>query len=125
MTDEEKAMHDYGQMMIKEYEERQRKTQEVLSEVKDIVPNEYYNSIKEWVSDEENGIWGDLVIVDEPLGEWREEGNYGYWETLKGMYIVQYVGYCGDDYSGTLTIKLTNGKFLQASFELQLESNFI
>lgn len=73
------------------------------------------------MEDEENGIWGNLKIVDKPIGEWQNEKNEfeeSYWDILKGMYVNQSCGWTGDDCSGTLEIKLLNGKYLRASFSL-------
>lgn len=115
---EQQAMKEYHELMIQESQERQRQIKETLALVKPLVSNKYYVAITDWIKDEENGIWGKLEIVSKPKGEWQDEGNFDYWAELKGMYVDQYVGYCGDDYSGYLAIKLPNKQYLQACFEL-------
>ena len=112
------AIQDYQNAMIQENQERQDQIKKTLALVKPLVSDKYYVAITDWIKDDENGIWGKLEIVTEPKGEWQDEGNFDYWAELKGMYVDQYVGYCGDDYSGYLAIKLPNKQYLQACFEL-------
>ena len=115
---EQQAMKEYHEIMLQENEERQRQIKETLALVKPLVSDKYYAAIINWIKDEENGIWGKLEIVNKPRGKWQDEGDFDYWSELKGMYVDQYVGYCGDDYSGYLAINLPNKKYLQACFEL-------
>lgn len=118
MTEKE-IKQDYVRMLIDEQNEREAKIKDVLLKVKSIVNTKVYESIIEWVEDEENGIWGDLEIVNSPKGEYQEEYvDDCYWKTLKGMWVDQYVGICGDDFSGYLSVKLCENKYLQASFKL-------
>ena len=113
------AMQDYQNAMLEENAQRQKNIKETLALVKPLVSDKHYVAIIDWIKDEENGIWGNLEIVNKPKGEWQDETEEDtYWDELKGMYIDQYVGYCGDDYSGYLAIKLPNKQYLQACFEL-------
>lgn len=112
------AQQLYFDSLINESEEREKQIIKTLSLVKELVSLTYFKAIKQWIEDDENGIWGKLEIVTKPKGEWQDEGDYDYWAELKGMYVEQYVGYCGDDYSGYLTVKLHNNKYLQACFAL-------
>jgi hypothetical protein len=116
MTEQE--ISDYRNDMIQENEKRQRNIKETLDIIKNLVENKYYIAITEWLADKENGIWGNLEVVTKPKGEWQEEGDFGYWDQLKGMYVDQYVGYCGDDYSGFISVRLPNNNYLQACFQL-------
>ncbi len=109
--------NQYQDVLRIEQEREVQNTNEVLSKVKELVGYEYFKSINEFLNDEENGIWGGLKIVETPIGDWQdEEGDY--WDILKGMYVNQSCGYSGDDYNGTLTIKLNNNMYLSANFSL-------
>ena len=121
--DESQIFADYNEMMIQDSKAQQENTIKVLSEVKELVPYPYFKAIEEFVQDEEHGIWGDLKIVKKPIGEWQdeyqdEEDETNYWNILKGMYVNQSCGYLGDDYNGTLEIKIHDNQFLRCSFSL-------
>lgn len=112
---------DYQNALKEESDRELENTNKILIEISDYTDDDYLKCIKEWLEDEENGIWGNLKIVDKPIGEWQNEKNEfeeSYWDILKGMYVNQSCGWTGDDYSGTLEIKLPNGKYLRASFSL-------
>ena len=112
---------DYQSVLKKESDKELENTNKILTEISIYTNDEYLNCINEWLKDEENGIWGNLKIVDKPIGEWQNEKNEfeeSYWDILKGMYVNQSCGWTGDDYNGTLEIKLPNGKYLRASFSL-------
>lgn len=120
------AMADYEKMLIDEAEKQVKQSEEVLLKVKSLVSEEYFEAVKSFVKDEEIGIWGDLKIVDEPIGEWQneyyEEADYeydedDYWVILKGMFVNQSCGYSGDDYNGTVEIKIKD-KYLRCSYSL-------
>ena len=104
-------------MMEEEYRQNEANKIAVLNELKQKVTPEYLEAINQWLEDPDNGIWGDLEITDKPIGEWQDESS-DYWDTLKGMYVNQSCGYAGDDYHGTLEIKLPQNEFLRASFSL-------
>ena len=118
----EELSHFY-KMLEEENKKEEENTQKILSEIKDIVSSDYLESIKDFLKDEDNGIWGGLKLVDKPIGEWQdeyqdEEDDTNYWNNLKGMYVNQSCGYSGDDYNGTLEIKITDKLFLRCSFSL-------
>lgn len=116
---EAEIFQDYQNAMIKEYENDFKNTEEILRSLN--VKSDYLQAIKDWLSDEDNGIWGNLKIVNETIGEWQDEVNDTedcYWNILKGMYVNQSCGYSGDDYNGTLEIKISETQFLRASFSL-------
>lgn len=116
---EQQNIKDYYNLLTQEYEAIQKQISETLAIVKSLVNDNYYEAITNWIKDEENGIWGRLKIVSAPIGEWQDESEESsYWDEIKGVYIEQYVGSCGDDYSGYLTIKLTDEQYLQACFQL-------
>jgi len=114
---------DYQKVLEEENEKENKNTNSVLLEVGKLVSDEYLNAINDFLKDEENGIWGNLKIVDKPIGEWQDEfqdedDETYYWNILKGMYVNQSCGYSGDDYNGTLEVKITDNLFLRCSFSL-------
>lgn len=119
---EHEAWTQYQEAMDEEYAKQEKNTKEVLEEISKTNTPEFMEAVNEWLNDEENGVWGDLKIVDEPIGEWQYEvGEYNdknYWNILLGMFVNQSCGFSGDDYNGTLEIRIGGGKFLRVSFSL-------
>ena len=121
--DEGQIFADYQKALEEENKKQEENSREVLSKIKPNVTEEYFNAINHFLHDTENGIWGDLKIVEKTIGEWQdeyqdEEDETNYWDILKGMYVNQSCGYSGDDYNGTLEIKIHDNKFLRCSFSL-------
>lgn len=116
------ALGDYNKLLIEENNKERKNTENILNEIKQIVDSDYLEAIMEFLDDEENGIWGGLKIVTEPIGEYQEEyqddDESNYWNVLKGMWVDQSCGYSGDDYNGSLEIKLKENLFLRCSFSL-------
>ena len=121
--DEALIFADYQKALEEENKKQEENSKEVLNKIKPNVTVEYFDAINHFLHDEENGIWGDLKIVKKPIGEWQdeyqdEEDETNYWNILKGMYVNQSCGYLGDDYNGTLEIKIHDNQFLRCSFSL-------
>lgn len=116
------ALDNYNKILIEENEKEIKNKENILNEIKKIVDSDYLESIIEFIEDKENGIWGGLKIVTEPIGEYQEEyqddDESNYWNVLKGMWVNQSCGYSGDDYNGSLEIKLKENLFLRCSFSL-------
>jgi len=120
MTEAE-IMKDYQNAMNEEYEAQQKNTEDVLTSLSKKVDANYLQAVKDWLGDEDNGIWGNLKIVYNTIGDWQDEVNEyeeSYWDILKGMYVNQSCGYSGDDYNGTLEVKISETEYLRASFSL-------
>lgn len=111
------ALDDYHKILESENEKEIKNKEKILNEIKKIVDSDYLEAIIKFIEDEENGIWGGLKIVTEPIGEYQDE-NGGYWDILKGMWVNQSCGYSGDDYNGSLEIKLKENLFLRCYFSL-------
>jgi hypothetical protein len=119
--DSHDAYSDYHKAIDEEHEAQQKNKEQVLMMISSKVTPEYFEAIKEWVSDEDNGIWGNLEVIDKPIGNWQDEESEdeeSYWHILNGMYVNQSCGYSGDDYNGTLTIKISETEYLKANFSL-------
>lgn len=119
---EEELWNDYKIGLDNFHTNNNKNTLDILNIISEKVDEKYLQAIKEWLADEENGIWGGLEIVNKPIGEWQSEisdyDDESYWDILLGMYVNQSCGYSGDDYNGTLEIKLTENEYLRASFSL-------
>jgi hypothetical protein len=119
---EQEIFQDYQDALNSEYKKQEENTDAILLVLSKKVEANYIEAIKKWLSDEDNGIYGNLKIVDAPIGEWQDECNEyddnDYWGVLKGMYVNQSCGYFGDDYYGTLEIKISESEYLRASFSL-------
>ena len=113
---------DYQEFVENESKKEKENTELVLCEIEKLVSGEYLKAINAFLSDDENGIWGGLKIVEEPIGEWQDEyqdnDEANYWNVLKGMFVNQSCGYSGDDYHGTLEVKITDKLLLRCSFSL-------
>ena len=71
--DAKEVFSHYYKMLEEENKKEEENTQKILSEIKDIVSSEYLESIKHFLKDVDNGIWGGLKLVDKPIGEWQDE----------------------------------------------------
>lgn len=89
----------------------------VVETVKTMVSEDYFSAISGWLNDTENGYIYEYHIVDEPQGEYQDEGG-SYWEVLGGMWVDQYAGFTGDDYHGSIAIKINENSYLQVSFSM-------
>ncbi len=89
---------------MKEEKIQYDKDQEVLKRIKECVSPEYFKDIEFELEESENP-WN-YRMVDVPVGSCQDGGgNYQIW-------VDQSCGYCGDDYSGTVCMKLPNKKYL-------------
>ena len=123
LLDMDKAMKEFAEFENAEVERITKANDILLENLKYQIPKTYFNAINEFLHDSENGIRGELKIVDKPTGEWQDEitehtEEYDYWKELKGMYVDQSCGHSGDDYSGTLEIKIDSNRFLRCQFSL-------
>ena len=117
------AMKDYFEGEKLEQERINKANNELLETLKYQLPKTYFKAINEFLNDAEHGIYGEIKIVEKPIGEWQYEineytENQDYWNELKGMYVNQSCGYSGDDFSGTLEIKIDSNRLLRCLFSL-------
>jgi hypothetical protein len=59
----------------------------------------------------------DFKIVDEPKGEFQQEDEY---PVLGGIWVDQTTngGYTGDDFAGTVSIKIDNRNYLEFAYSM-------
>ena len=89
---------------MKEQLEQEKKDAEVLETIKQQVSAEQFENIKAELEEDENT--SNYRIVYEPIGtpQHESDGDYTIW-------INQSCGETGDDYSGTVCMKLKDGKY--------------
>jgi hypothetical protein len=121
--DEAACWAEYAKIMQEENEKDIENSKLVLSTIKPLVTEKYFEAINSFLNDEDHGIIGGLKIVENYLGEWQyeyqnEKDDFNYWNLLKGMYVNQSCGFSGDDFHGTLEIKIDEKSFLRCSFSL-------
>lgn len=79
----------------------------LLDRIKCCVSGDVFAEIKFQLEDSENP--SNYRIVDEPIGTPQNEGAYTIW-------IVQSGGESGDNYSGTVCVELSIGKYLMFDY---------
>ena len=104
MSDEERKQYSEAMMECqKEENEQYDNDQALLKKIKECVDPEYFKDIEFELKESEHP--SNYRIVDKPIGSCQNEGNYDIW-------VDQSCGYFGDDYSGTVCMKLKDDKYL-------------
>lgn len=104
----EKEIADYKEAekhIEAERTEQYHKDVQLIRDLKKKLPKKLFNFIAVALHESEN--WDKLEIVDNPTGKYQQETKHS------GMWVDQYVGYCGDDYSGYCYVKLPDEKYLK------------
>ena len=85
----------------------------VLEKVKSMVSSEMFEDIKASLEDSENTF--SFIITNKPKGEHQQEAEY---PAIGGIWVDQTTngGYSGDDYAGTVSIKLKKNKYFEYSY---------
>ena len=99
------------QSMNYEYKKQKESDNLVLSELKKITSKESYQDILDYIKDCEGGT--DFEFIINPYGDYQEEPY-----SFKGAWINQSCGMCGDDYSGTIIIKIKEDKYFSFYFAM-------
>ncbi len=104
----EKEIEDYMEVqdeMNREKAEQYHKDVQIIRDLKQKLPKKLFHFIAVALHESEN--WTNLEILDMPTGiNQQETKDFGMW-------IDQYVGYCGDNYSGYCYVQLPDGKYLK------------
>lgn len=74
-----------------------------------------YEDLLELLEESEHTF--DYKIVDKPVGKYQEEDVYG---GLKGCWVNQTTngGYAGDEFAGTVCVKLNNNKYFKFNYSM-------
>lgn len=94
---------------------RYQKDQEILKLVEESVSNTVYNDILYSIEMSENTY--DYLITNKPEGEFQKEEDF---ESLDGQWVNQTTngGYIGDEFAGTISIKINEDKYFQFSYSM-------
>jgi hypothetical protein len=107
------AMAAANAAQIAHERDEEAKRQEVLREVQRIVSAEVYAEIMAELA--EDGYTFDYKIASAPLG--REQDDGAAW----GKHYVNQTtngGYTGDEYAGTVSIPMRDGRFFQFGYSM-------
>ena len=108
MSEEEREQYDEA---MKQHQEAQNdqynQDQAILNKIKDCVDTEYYKDIEFELEESEHP--SNYRIVEHPIGSCQNEGNYNIW-------VDQSCGCSGDDYSGTVCMKLQDNRYLMWNY---------
>lgn len=109
-TEEDKAMFQTMREADEKLEKDKTENEKVaFKEIRKLVSAYKVRKLREYMSDTHNE---DLQIVD-THGAVKPQDE-PFW--FKQAYVSQSCGYSGDDYSGTIWIPLSNGKYLKYWF---------
>lgn len=115
MQENDFDMEEFLGQMESDEEERRAKDQSILMDiVKPLVSEDEFNDILEILHDCD--ITYDYSIEDEPKGDYQEE-DYDF---VKCAWVNQTTngGYNGDEFAGTVSIKLPNEKYFQFYYSM-------
>ena len=105
MTEEQvKAMNEDMEEIHKEELEQHTKDQELLEKIKERIPEEEFELIKEEIVLSENTA--NYRIIDKPIGDLQEEEGVKIWIDQNSA------GESGDVFVGTVCMGLPDGKFI-------------
>ena len=107
-----RAMDDYGKAMKEYHQGIERNNTPILNAIKAEKGNEWFAELKELMNESEVG--GAFKIVDKPSGDEQEVSGL-----IECEWIDQYsVGDSGDSWEGTVTVKISEGKYLEMPFSM-------
>jgi hypothetical protein len=107
-----RVMDDYGKAMKEYHDEIERNNAPILKAVKEEKGDEWFEELENLM--EESEVGGAFKIVAKPNGEKQSSGDLIKWE-----WVDQYsVGDSGDSWEGTITVKISNGKYLEMPFSM-------
>jgi hypothetical protein len=120
----EQVRKDYEESMIlsaadltwkEEMENETREQNKVLDILRTKVSDEFFKEIQFDLN--ESGYTHSFKIVDTPIGDILESVEYYH---IKEIYVNQTVngGYTGDEYEGTVSIKISENEYFQFSYSM-------
>lgn len=114
ISDEDLAAMRAADAAMIEYERAEdAKRESVLAEVRQIVSTQVYAEITEELA--EDGYTFDYTIATAPLGDEQDHG------AVWGAHFVNQTtngGFTGDDFAGTVSIPLGDGRFFQFAYSM-------
>src|ERR1035437_7486963 len=107
-----RVMDDYGKEMTKYHEEIERNNTPILNAIKEENGQEFYDDLEAYMQESE--VCGAFKIVTEPRGEKQEEGGI-----IEFVWVDQRsVGDSGDSWERTITVKISEVKYLEMPFSM-------
>ena len=102
------AFSEYNSAMIKHHEEIEASIREIINPLGDQAKKDFSALI------EDCNVTGKIEFVESPEGDQQtEDAN----ETFIDVYVDQYTGPLGDDYSGYIYGKLKDGRWIKIPYE--------
>ena len=107
------GLRDYYNYLKEEDLKINHHNNRILKAIESTIGKGFKNSICEII--EESGCIGYFKLSSDPIGEYQQENYYG---CITGIWVQQTCSYLGDNYSGCISIKLKEDKYLVVYFEL-------
>lgn len=108
-----KAMAEMESTWREEAEKEQIEQQEVLDTIKSKVSEEFFKEILEELK--ESGHTYSFIVTDRPKGELIDDMEYDH---VKYVDQTTNGGYTGDEYAGTVSIKISENEYFQFCYEM-------
>lgn len=110
-VEEQRKYDEAHKEYFESLDEIEKEKSEFLDKIKACVKPEHYQNILDEIEESENT--GNYRIVDRPEGDPQYNKEFGY-----TTWIYQRCGACGDDYYGTICVKLPNDKYFIWNFAM-------
>ena len=114
MSEEDEIKKAWGEIEQAEREETEINAS-ILNVARFFLSENKFNDVETLIS--ESGFTSHYAIKNKPNGKYRKDSDYkfirGYWanQTTNG-------GYIGDEYAGTISIRLSNGQYFQFNYSM-------
>ena len=107
-----RVMDDYGKAMKEYHEGIERNNAPILKAIKEEKGDEWFEELENLM--EESEVGGAFKIVSKPSGDKQSSGKLIKWEWVDQCSV----GDSGDSWEGTITVKISNGKYLVMPFSM-------
>lgn len=95
--------------------EQSAKDADVLNVARLFLSEEEFDDLEILITESDDT--SNYSIENEPKGEYQEDSDYRF---LKGYWVNQTTngGFTGDEYAGTISVKLSNGQYFQFNYSM-------
>lgn len=102
------VMSAHDEQIFKDHQEYDRVNNRILKAIESVKGALFTESLMNLIKESE-GILGKARITRHPEGhKWQKEW---YSRQIQGIWITQVTGYLGDDFSGTISVKIRKGRY--------------
>lgn len=114
MNEEEEIKKAWEEIELCE-KEQSEKDKSVLKIASWLLTYDEFEDLKELIHDSDTTSY--YSIEAKPKGEYQVDSDYNF---LKGYWVNQTIngGYVGDEYAGTISVKLLNDKYFQFHYSM-------